>query len=297
MNNWLKIALLTSLPVLSHAHTMSPFLLPEVFDTNAGQNISFQSAITIEKFFIPGMNFKTSYVVTEPDGQQKPIIAAATLKRFNIAEMDMPKEGTYQIRTQDAVGNSGKYALVDGRWLRVRPARAPNPQQQATRAAEPAKAPAAAPANNQPPRMIAADQVPANAQTLEVTNHLIAESYVTKGKPSPLPKLTNKGFEVKLLTHPNELYEGESLKLQVLVDGKPVPNLELDVFKGASSYEPNEKREMPHVSTNAKGEAEIKFSDDGIYLITTSYPEANPDATKKPATANYTYGLTVQVNE
>ncbi len=145
--------------------------------------------------------------------------------------------------------------------------------------------------------MIAADQVSANAQTLEVANHLIAETYVTKGKPTALPKLTNKGFEVKLLTHPSELYEGESLKLQVLVDGKPVPNLELDVFKGASSYEPNEKREMPHVKTNAKGEAEIKFSDDGIYLITASYPEANPDNTKKPAAANYTYGLTVQVNE
>ena len=296
MNNWLKIALLTSLPVLSHAHTMSPFLLPEVFDTNAGQSISFQSAITIEKFFIPGINFKTTYLVTEPDGQQKPINAAATLKRFNIAEMDIPKEGTYHIRTQDAVGNSVKYALVDGRWLRVRPVRAPSPQQ-AARPAEPTKAPMAAPANVQPPRMIAADQVPANAQTLEVANNFIAESYITKGKPSPLPKLTNKGFEVKLLTHPSELYEGESLKLQVLVDGKPVPNLELDVFKGASSYEPNEKREMPHAKTNAKGEAEIKFSDDGIYLITASYPEANPDNTKKPAPANYTYGLTIQVSE
>ena len=296
MNNWLKIALLTSLPVLGHAHSMSPFLLPEVFDTNAGQNISFQSAITIEKFFIPGINFKTTYVVTEPDGQQKPVEAAASLKRFNIAEMETTKEGTYHIRTKDAVGNAGKYALVDGRWLRVRAVR-PQTTPQAPRPAEAVKAPAQAAAPAQPPRMIAADQVPANAQTLEVANHLIAETYVTKGKPTALPKLTNKGFEVKLLTHPSELYEGESLKLQALVDGKPVPNLELDVFKGASSYEPNEKREMPHVKTNAKGEAEIKFSDDGIYLITASYPEANPDNTKKPAAANYTYGLTVQVNE
>jgi len=41
MKHWFKIALLTSLPVLSHAHTMSPFLLPEVFDTKAAQSISF----------------------------------------------------------------------------------------------------------------------------------------------------------------------------------------------------------------------------------------------------------------
>ena len=49
--------------------------------------------------------------------------------------------------------------------------------------------------------------------------------------------------------------------------------------------------------TNAKGEVEIKFDQAGIYLITTAYPEANPDATKKPATENFTYGLTVEVTE
>lgn len=296
MNSWLKIALISALPVLTHAHSMSPFLLPEVFDTNAAQNISFQSAITVEKFFVAGNNFKTTYVVTEPDGQQKPINAAATLKRFNIAEFDLPKEGTYQIRTQDAVGNSGKYALVDGRWLRVRPVRAPQQASANAKPAEPAM-PAKAPANNEPPRMIAADQVPANAQTLEVTNHLIAESYVTKGKPSAISAPSKKGFEFKLLTHPSELYAGESLKAQVLMNGKPVPNIEVDVFKGASSYEPNAKREQPPVKTNAKGEVEIKFEQAGIYLITASYPEANPDATKKPATESFTYGLTVEVAE
>ncbi|NNH25926.1 DUF4198 domain-containing protein [Acinetobacter terrestris] len=295
MNNLLKIALLTSLPVLSHAHTMSPFLLPEVFDTKAAQSISFQSAITVEKFFVAGNNFKTSYVVTEPDGQQKPINAAASLKRFNIAEFDLPQDGTYRIRTQDALGNSGKYALIGGRWLRVRPVRAPM-QAPAAKPAETASA-QKAPVNNQPPRVIAADQVPANAETLEVTNHFIAESYVTKGKPSALPAPSKKGFEFKLLTHPNELYAGESLKAQVLLDGKPVPNLEIDVFKGASSYEPNAKREQPHVKTNAKGEVDIKLDQAGIYLITASYPEANTDAKKKPATENFTYGLTVEVTE
>ncbi len=296
MNSWLNIALLTSLPVLSHAHTMSPFLLPEVFDSKAAQSISFQSAITVEKFFVPGNNFKTSYVITEPDGQQKPVTAVATLKRFNMAEFDLPKEGTYRIRTQDAVGNAGKYALIDGRWLRVRPVRTGMQNPAPAKPAETATAQKAA-APTQPPRMIAADQVPANAKTLEVPNHLIAESYVTKGKPSAIPAASKQGFEFKLLTHPNELYAGESLKAQVLVNGKPVPNLEIDVFKGASSYEPNAKREQPHVKTNAKGEVEIKFDQAGIYLITTSYPEANADATKKPATENFTYGLTVEVAE
>ena len=298
MNQWLKIALLSALPVVGSAHTISPFILPEVFDTSASQNVSFQSSLTLEKFFVPSINFKTNYLLTDPKGQQIKINPAAELKRFNVAEFDLPSEGTYRIRTDNALGNSSKYALIDGRWLRIRPVRQQNTNMQAPKPEQPKadaeKKPVTPP---QPPRSVSADQVPANAQTLEVKNNIIAESFVTKGKPSPVPAITNKGFEVKFLTHPNELFVGESLKAQILLNGKAVPNLEVDVFKGASSYETSAQREQPHVKTNAKGEVEVKFEKPGIYLITTSYPEANPDNSKKPESEILTYGLTVEVAE
>jgi hypothetical protein len=297
MNHWLKIALLSSLPVLSHAHTVSPFILPDAFDISSS-NVSFQSALTVEKFFVPSNNFKTSYVITQPGGQQLALDAAASLKRFNVAEFSPADEGTYRIQTKDAVGNSGKYALIDGRWLRVRPMRAPMAQQ--AKAPEAPKAEAAqtpAPANAQPPRMIAADQVPANAPVFEVKNTLIAETYITKGKPSAIPAPSNKGFELKLLTHPSELYAGEALKAQILFNGKAVPNVEVDVFKGAGSLDAEKTKELPAVKSNAKGEIEVKFDKAGIYLITAAYPEANPDNTKKPQAESFTYGLTVEVAE
>ena len=298
MNQWLKIALLSALPVVGSAHTISPFILPEVFDTSASQNVSFQSSLTLEKFFVPSINFKTNYLLTYPKGQQIKINPAAELKRFNVAEFDLPSEGTYRIRTDNALGNSSKYALIDGRWLRIRPVRQQNANMQAPKPEQPKadaeKKPVTPP---QPPRSVSADQVPANAQILEVKNNIIAESFVTKGKPSPVPAITNKGFEVKFLTHPNELFAGESLKAQILLNGKAVPNLEIDVFKGASSYETSAQREQPHVKANAKGEVEIKFEKPGIYLITTSYPEANPDNSKKPESEILTYGLTVEVAE
>ena len=297
MNHWLKIALLTTLPVISHAHTMSPYLIPEVFDTKTN-NVSFQSGITVEKFYVPTANFKTDYVVTAPDGKNTPVKAAANLKRFNIGEFDLAGEGTYRIRTEGAQGANTKFALVDGRWLRVRPARPMNAAAPAPQAAKaPTAAPAPANAPTQPPRMIAADQVPANAQILDVANHYIAESFVTKGKPSAVPAVTNKGFELKLVIHPNQLFTGESLKAVALYNGKAIPNLEMDVFKGASSYDANANREQPAVKTNAKGEFEIPFKDAGIYLITTAYREPNPDNTKKPNAENFTYGLTVEVTD
>lgn len=303
MKQWLKVALLSVVPVAASAHSMSPFILPEVFDTTAN-NITFQSAVTIEKFFVPSMNFKSDYLITAPNGQQQKVQAAANLKRFNIAEFDLSDEGTYRIRTDNAVANSMKYALIDGNWLVIR---MPRPQQAKpdTTKAEAERKPTAdekvgakmATKPMQPPRMIMADQVPANAKTIEVKNHLIAESFVTKTRPSPVPAVSNKGFEVKLLTHPNELYVGEALKAQVLNNGKGVANLELEVFKGASSYQVGAKREMPSVKTNNKGEFEVKFDQAGLYLITTSYPEANSDRSKKPAEDRYTYGLTVEVTE
>lgn len=298
MNQWLKIALLSALPAVGSAHTISPFILPEVFDTSASQNVSFQSSLTLEKFFVPSINFKTSYLLTDPKGHQIKINPAAELKRFNVAEFDLPSEGTYRIRTDNALGNSSKYALIDGRWLRIRPVRPQNTNMQTPKPEQPKadveKKPVTPP---QPPRSVSADQVPANAQILEVKNNIIAESFVTKGKPSPVPAVSNKGFEVKFLTHPNELFAGESLKAQILLNGKAVPNLEVDVFKGASSYEISAQREQPHVKTNAKGEVEVKFEKPGIYLITTSYPEANPDNSKKPESEIFTYGLTVEVAE
>lgn len=292
------------------AHTASPFLLPEQFDTKS-DTLSFQSAITVEKFFVASNNFKTSYQVTSPDGKNSPLEAAASLKKFNVAEVATPLDGTYRIRTENSVGNKTKYALVDGRWLRVRQPRPQNamspapaqPQGDKPNDAKAGDAKAvdnktgATPAANQPPRFITEDKVPANAKIMESDNTPIAETYVSKGKPTPVPVVSNKGLELKLLSHPNELYVGESLKAQVLMDGKPVPNLEVEVFKGASSFERNAKREQPHVTTNAQGQIDVKFAQSGIYLITTAYPAPNADNTQPPATQTYTYGLTVEVAE
>ena len=296
MNAWLKIALLSCLPLTTYAHTVSPYVLPEVFDTTAS-NVSFQSAMTVEKFFVPTSNFKTNYLITAPNGENTALQPAAALKRFSIAETELKDAGTYRIRTQDAMGNPGKYALVDGRWLRVRAAAMNNMQPRPAMPAAPASAANTAPKPATPtiPRFVNEADLAKDAQIIEVRNHYIAEAYVTRAKPSAIPAVTNKGFEVKLITHPNEVYAGEGFKGQILNNGKPVANLEVDVFKGAGTYDLDAKRDASHVKTNAKGEFEIKFEQPGIYLITTAYPEASNDNTKKPSTDNYTYGLTLEV--
>ena len=47
MRHLITTGLLALLPTLSFAHTASPFLLPEVFDSKS-DSVSFQSGITVE---------------------------------------------------------------------------------------------------------------------------------------------------------------------------------------------------------------------------------------------------------
>jgi len=59
--SWLKaLILISALPVLASAHTASPYILPDVFDTSSANSVSFQSSITLEKFFVPSFNLADS---------------------------------------------------------------------------------------------------------------------------------------------------------------------------------------------------------------------------------------------
>lgn len=289
----------------AQAHTVSPFIMPDSFVIKDAQT-GIQSGITVEKFYVPSRNFKTSYQVTLPNGQQRMVEPAAALKKVSVAEFDTPVEGTYRIRTVNATGNESKYVKVDGRWLRVRPNRPANmsiarqpgqgePRRE-NREATPASQ-AINPAASQPPRMITEDKVPAGAPVMLVKSIPVAETFISKGKPTPVAAPAKQGFELVLSTHPNEIFAGDTIKGQVMVDGKPIPNLEVEVFKGANAYDHDAKRDMPHIKTDAQGFFSTTLPTAGVYLITTAYPGNNPDATQKPADKTYQYGLTLEVGD
>ena len=286
------------IPAIAGAHTASPFLLPDQFDIKS-DSVTVQSAITVEKFFVPSRNYASQFNLTTPDGKTSHIKPAADLKRFSLLDIDTTQDGTYRISSQQANADrsESRYALIDGHWLRIRtprPDRAstdPKTDQKPVRAEKQQKA--AEP--KQPPRFIAEDQVPKNAKTMISYSQQRADTYISKGAPTPLAKPSGKGLELQLITHPNDTYAGDPFRLVALYDGQPIPNLELDVFKGASSYERDANREHPTVTTDAKGQAAISFEQAGLYLITTRYPEDNPDNTQLPASQVEVYGLTLEV--
>ena len=70
-----------------------------------------------------------------------------------------------------------------------------------------------------------AQAVPAKADELEVSQSLgRVETFVTAGKPSAV-KPVGRGLELAPVTHPNDLYAGETATFQMLLDGQPAPDL------------------------------------------------------------------------
>ncbi len=305
-------ALLSSAVLLAPgAYAASPFLLPDQFDIDARTNsIAIQSGIAGDKFFVSSRNFKTDYQIQSPDGATSALTATATLTKFNVVETDVSKSGTYRIQTSNTALLPTRYAQIDGQWLRVMP---PRPM-----ADKPADKPAATQANpdkhaehNKPPKdgvgtakpdaplkaptSIRAELLPSDAKVITSNTLNSAVAYMTKGAPTALADFSGKGFEVRPVTHPSEVYVTDGLRVAVRQDGKPVAGLTLNVTRGASGYDKDAKRERPNVVTDAQGIASVRFDEPGVYLISTLYPAANPDRSVQPATEVVNFGLTVEV--
>ena len=81
-----------------------------------------------------------------------------------------------------------------------------------------------------------AQAVPAKADELEVSQSLgRVETFVTAGKPSAV-KPVGRGLELAPVTHPNDLYAGETATFQMLLDGQPAPDLEMTIVAGGIRY-------------------------------------------------------------
>ncbi len=96
-----------------------------------------------------------------------------------------------------------------------------------------------------------AKEVPADAQDLVVAQSIgRVETYVTVGKPTSI-KATGQGLELAPVTHPNDLVKGEKATFGFLVDGQPVPNLDVVLIEGGTRY--RDKVGEIKLTTDAKG--------------------------------------------
>lgn len=137
-----------------------------------------------------------------------------------------------------------------------------------------------------------AQAVPANAQELEVSQSLgRVETFVTAGKPSTI-KPVGRGLELAPVTHPNDLFTDEAASFQMLLDGQPAANLEVNVVPGGSRY--RDKVGEIKLTTDKDGKFSVKWPQPGLYWIEAGMEDAKvsvPKATKR----RLSYAGTVEV--
>lgn len=124
-------------------------------------------------------------------------------------------------------------------------------------------------------------EVPKDAKNLTVTqSSRRIETFVSAGAPDGEAMApTNVGLELAPVTHPNDLYTGETATFRFLIDGEPAAGAEVSVLPGGMRY--RDGQEEISLTTDDKGVVKVDWPRAGMYFMEVSYSD---DAAQAPAT-------------
>mgnify|MGYP003575388562 CR=1 FL=1 len=227
------------LPLTAHAHR--GWMLPSATVLSGNEPwVTVDAAVSNDLFYFEHNAMRLDgLVVTAPDGSAVKPENAATGRYRSTFDVKLAQKGTYKLAvTGDSLMASWK---VGGENKRARGT------------AESLK-----------------KDIPANAEGLNVSrNQSRNEVFVTSGKPSQTVLApTNQGLELAPVTHPNDLFAGETATFRFLLDGQPAADLEVTVIPGGNRYR-DQLGEMK-VKTDAEGKFSIRWPHAGMYWMTAS---------------------------
>ena len=262
------LALTCSLALTAEAHRA--WLLPSATVLSSNDPwVSVDAAVSNDIFHADHAPMRLDDVqVTGLDGKSVAISGAHTGKFRSVFDVELPQKGTYKI----AIASSGLMAT----WETAEGERRMWPQR----------------GQKADPKDFAT-QVPKDAKNLQVTEFSRRmETFVTSGTPSEkVFQLTKKGLELKPVTHPNDLFAGETAEFILLMNGKPAANVNVTVIAGGMRYR-NDQQAI-EVTTDKKGQFQITWPAAGMYWLSAQYRD---DKAAKPATQrNASYVATFEV--
>jgi len=251
IKSFLAIALAAALPLAANAH--KAWLLPsETVVAGEAPWITVDGAVSNDLFYFNHQPLRIdNLVITAPDGSTLAPQNAFTGRYRSVFDLQLNQQGTYRI----AVANSGMFATweEDGQMKRC----------------------------CRPPQTFEKD-VPKNAEKLQVTqNANRVETFVTLGAPgTEALKPTGKGLELVPVTHPNDLFAGDTANFKLLIDGEPAANTKVEIIPGGTRYR-NSVGEI-FATTDKDGAFSVTWPAPGMYWLESVYED---DKGVKPATA------------
>lgn len=257
-------------PALAHAHRQ--WILPSTTVLSGeGQWISVEAASSNNLFFPNHRPLRIeSIVVLDPDGQPVQPQNAVNGEIRSSFELKLEKQGTYAISQTAGGGRRGPGgpgggapggpggqggpgggqggATLMGTWEE-------NGQVQRWRGT---------------PESLVAEGVAAKPgfKLLERGSRQLV-TYVTCGAPTTkVFAATGKGFEIDFVTHPNDLFHGETATFRLLVDGKPAARGEVAIVAGDDRFR-NDAGEII-IKSDKDGNVKIDWPAPGRYWLEAS---------------------------
>jgi len=243
----------------SSARADTSYLRPNLFTSANADLVTVQSSFT-EDFANPSVAVKSdAWTIIRPDGAASIFTARQEFKQVTILEAETPANGTYRLSTGERLGRIGPQILVDGVWQPFAPGR----------------------------------EIPAGAETRMSQTATVADVYVTRGAPTRAPVDVRIGaLELKPETHPNDVYLDTGFAFHVLLNGKPVANQRVQIWREGGAYE--EPAWQQEVMSGADGGVKLSFNRPGVYLIWTRLSAEAPAGAATPI-RSYTTSLTLEV--
>lgn len=256
------LALVAVLPLPALAH--KSWLLPSATVLAPNDWIAVDAAVSESLFSFEASPVKLdTLVINAPDGRVLAPVNSSTGKFRSSFDLQLASAGTYRL----AVHNNGLMAS----WQE---------------AGQPKRWRGAADAF--------AREVPALAEQLKVTQTLARiETFVSAGKPSDtiFQQPAGTGLELTPLTHPNDLFSGETARFRLLLDGKPAVGLKVTLAPGGDRY-----RSQPVTLdkiTDQDGIFSVSWPAPGMYWLGATFTDSHAAA---PATERrLSYSATLEV--
>jgi uncharacterized GH25 family protein len=139
-----------------------------------------------------------------------------------------------------------------------------------------------------------AKEIPATATDVVVTqSQRRLETFVTVGNPDDAAlKPTGAGLELVPVTHPNDLFANGEAEFKLVLDGKPAPNVKVEIVRGAVRY--RNKVGDTAVTTDANGAFKYKWPEAGMYWIEAAVTDGKA-AIKDAKERRASYAATLEV--
>lgn len=259
----LLLTLLLTMPFTAQAHNF--WLLPSqtILSGSTDNWITVDAAVSNDLFYFNHAPLSLAgLVITAPDGNTVTAENEHKGKWRSSFDAHLAKEGTYKL----ALINNGVFAsyTFDGEKKRYRG------------------------------DVAGLSSLPAGAKKLAVTESVShVEAFATVGAPNTVAlKTTGKGLEMEPVTHPNDLYATEQATFRLLLDGKPIKNVDVTIIRGGTRY--RDSLDEIHTKTAKDGRFSVTWPQAGMYWLEASVTDKNTSV-KKAKARRATYVATLEV--